>query len=56
MACSVEKYGSLPQAEENHEHLLGLPASGTELEEVTCRTGSTGRQHSLLHRGIGWVG
>jgi len=32
----VEKYVScLPQTEENHEHLLGLPASGTELEDVT---------------------
>ena len=50
------KYGiCLPQTEENHEHLLGL-SSGTELEDVSLRTGSIGGQHSVLHRGIGWAG
>jgi hypothetical protein len=55
--CSVEKYGiCLPQTEENLKYLLGLPAPGTELEDVTSRTGSTGGQHSVLHRSVGWDG
>jgi hypothetical protein len=55
--CSMKKYGgSLPQVEEKHEYLLGLPASGTELDDVTSRRGSTGGQRSLLRHGVSWVG